>query len=151
MSVDVEKLGMFLEHQGFSDEAIDAYFEHHGVKGQKWGVSRSKNRALNKQSRAKDRAASKAQSHKEAQAHTKAVDAARSRVSSGKTKQEFKAAKAQFKKDKVSKGSREARKILRAAKAKRYAEISKSQEARDGREAALMMFRDAAINAAFRI
>jgi len=36
--MDADQIGIFLEDQGFSDEAIDEYFEHHGVAGQKWGV-----------------------------------------------------------------------------------------------------------------
>lgn len=36
--MDVDEIGIFLEYQGMSDAAIDQYFEHHGVKGQKWGV-----------------------------------------------------------------------------------------------------------------
>lgn len=39
--MDVDAMGIFLEHQGLSDEAIDDFFEHHGVKGQKWGVRRA--------------------------------------------------------------------------------------------------------------
>ena len=38
--IDVESIddvGRFLEHRGMSDEAIDTYFEHHGVKGMRWG------------------------------------------------------------------------------------------------------------------
>jgi hypothetical protein len=38
--MNVDKVGRYLEHQGFSDEMIDDFFEHHGVKGQKWGVRR---------------------------------------------------------------------------------------------------------------
>lgn len=40
--MNVDEIGMFLEHQGMSDEFIDQFFEHHGVKGQKWGVRRQK-------------------------------------------------------------------------------------------------------------
>lgn len=39
--MDTEKLGLFLEQQGFSDEGIDEYLEHFGMRGQKWGVRNS--------------------------------------------------------------------------------------------------------------
>lgn len=39
--MDYDQIGTFLEHEGLSDEQIDEYFEHHGVKGQKWGVRRA--------------------------------------------------------------------------------------------------------------
>lgn len=32
-----EEIGDMLEHAGMSNEQIDAYFEHHGVKGMHWG------------------------------------------------------------------------------------------------------------------
>ncbi len=49
--MDYDQIGEFLEHQGLSDEEIDDYFlnekgedwlEHHGVKGQQWGVRRNR-------------------------------------------------------------------------------------------------------------
>lgn len=40
--MNIDQIGLFLEHQGLSDEAIDDFFEHHGVKGQKWGVRKAK-------------------------------------------------------------------------------------------------------------
>lgn len=43
---EIDLIGNTLEHQGLTDDEIDNYFlEHHGVKGQKWGVRRSKGRA----------------------------------------------------------------------------------------------------------
>lgn len=39
----VDALGSYLEHNGFSDDEIDAYFlEHYGKKGMKWGVRRGR-------------------------------------------------------------------------------------------------------------
>lgn len=41
--MDVDQIGTFLEHQGFSDEAIDAYFlKHFGKKGMHWGQRTTK-------------------------------------------------------------------------------------------------------------
>jgi len=37
-------VGQDLEAAGLSHAQIDAYFEHHGVKGQKWGIRNAKNR-----------------------------------------------------------------------------------------------------------
>lgn len=39
--MDVDEIGDFLEQQGFSDESIDDYLEHFGIKGQRWGVRRN--------------------------------------------------------------------------------------------------------------
>lgn len=36
--MDTDQIGEFLEHKGLSDDEIDDYFEHHGVKGMKWGT-----------------------------------------------------------------------------------------------------------------
>lgn len=44
--MNIDQIGMFLEHQGLSDATIDDFFEHHGVKGQKWGVRKQKIRAF---------------------------------------------------------------------------------------------------------
>jgi len=35
---DIHILGTMLEEKGLSHSEIDAYFEHHGVKGMKWGI-----------------------------------------------------------------------------------------------------------------
>jgi len=37
-----EQIGEILEARGASDEEIDAYLEHHGVKGMHWGVRRAR-------------------------------------------------------------------------------------------------------------
>lgn len=43
---EMDLIGTTLEHQGLTDDQIDDYFlEHHGVKGQKWGVRRAEKRA----------------------------------------------------------------------------------------------------------
>lgn len=34
---NIDEVGSFLEHSGMTDEMIDTFFEHHGVKGMKWG------------------------------------------------------------------------------------------------------------------
>ena len=40
--MNIDEVGEFLEHNGLTDEEIDAYFEHHGVKGQKWGTRKQR-------------------------------------------------------------------------------------------------------------
>ena len=49
--MDVILMGTFLEQQGFSDEAIDDYLEHHGVRGQRWGVKNSSSKGSTRESR----------------------------------------------------------------------------------------------------
>lgn len=41
---EIDEIGAKLEHGGFSDEDIDTWFEHSGVKGMKWGTRREKTR-----------------------------------------------------------------------------------------------------------
>lgn len=36
--MDIDRVLIFLEHQGFSDEEIDDFIEHFGIKGMRWGV-----------------------------------------------------------------------------------------------------------------
>lgn len=40
--MDVDVIGQMLEDKGLTHEEIDAYFEHAGVKGMKWGVRRQR-------------------------------------------------------------------------------------------------------------
>lgn len=124
-----EALGIMLEHKGFTDDEIDAYFlEHHGVKGQKWGVrraARQRNKALNKASRQTDR-----------QKHEQTVQKARDRIQGGKQKAELQKAKAQFKTNKQELGSREARKILNKTREKHWNEQQVAQQAKNGKEVA---------------
>lgn len=42
--MDTDQIGEFLEHKGLSDDEIDDYFEHHGVKGMKWGQRKAQGR-----------------------------------------------------------------------------------------------------------
>jgi len=42
---DIDTVGHMLEEKGLSHSQIDSYFEHHGVKGMKWGVRREQKRA----------------------------------------------------------------------------------------------------------
>lgn len=126
--MNIDQIGDFLEHQGLSDEQIDEYFEHHGTKGMKWGVRRAArrgNRALNKASR-----------HKDSQNFEKSVDKAREHFRSGKAKEEWKTAKAQFHQDKVTLGSREAKKILNKTRTKQREQAILSQQAKNGKEVA---------------
>ena len=114
----------------------ERYLEHYGVKGMRWGVRNDRrpggtsNRQKNKASRAKD----KAERKREIAKNQKKIDIARGRVASGKTKATYKKVKSEHKANKRELGSREARKILNKAKEKRYNEIEKSKEVRDGKE-----------------
>lgn len=114
-------------------EDVDEFLEHFGAKGMKWGVrknkaERSAGRAMNKESRAKDRSK-----------YDKDIDKARGRVSSGKTKQAFKKAKSEHAANKAKLGSREARKILSKAREKKYKDINTAQAAKTGKETAVVL------------
>jgi hypothetical protein len=39
---EIYEIGMMLEEKGLSHSEIDYFLEHHGVKGQKWGVRKSR-------------------------------------------------------------------------------------------------------------
>jgi len=111
-----------------AEEFVENFLEHHGVKGMKWGVrkSRSELRSLNKASRKTDR-----------EKFDKKIDQARSRVSSGKAKARLKKAKADYKSNKLDIGSREAKKILNKEKAKYISDVETSQYAKSGKERAV--------------
>lgn len=132
--MDIETVGLMLEEKGLTHSEIDAWFEHHGVKGQQWGVRHKRNRELNKASRQKDRAEIRTERAKAAATQARQVDRARGQVASGKVKRDFQQAKADFKVNKREIGSREARKILNEHRAKKMEIIAKAQEARDGKE-----------------
>lgn len=143
--MNVHEVGTFLETQGFSDEGIEEYLEHFGKKGMKWGVRSStsdrdgpSNRSLNKESRQKD-----------TQKHNKAVDKARGDVASGKVKADWKASKTQFKADKATMGSREARKIMSAKRIKLNETFYKSQEVKSGKETTLALVGTGLLAAAY--
>lgn len=128
----------FLSHQGIeldiSDEDMDEFLAHYGVPGMRWGkrryASAVRNHQLNSASRAKDK-----QAQKDAVAkNNRAIDRARDRISTGKTKAVYKQAKAQYKKDKIEIGTREARKSLQKAKDKRASELAKAAELKPGKE-----------------
>ena len=46
---DILEIGTMLEEKGLSHAEIDSYFEHHGVKGQKWGIRNAKQRRIARQ------------------------------------------------------------------------------------------------------
>lgn len=140
-NLDIDTMGHMLEDKGMTHDDIDLYFEHHGVKGMKWGerhavkkAARQKNRALNNQSRSKDRNEMAARSAKQQASYTAAVDKARGRVASGKTKSDWKKAKAKYSADKARLGSREARKILQENRNKYDKDVNTARLARDGKE-----------------
>lgn len=125
---------MIISSTAYDTELV---LEHYGKKGMKWG----QRHAANKASRAKDRVA-----------YDKSIDKARSRTTGttraarlglsdtgSKSHTEFKKAKAQYKVDKQKMGSREARKILNKARTKRITDVNMSQQAKSGKETALVV------------
>lgn len=133
--MNVDTAGSYLEELGFSDDAIDAYFEHHGVKGMQWGVRRAEKKAGRQQNRALNKASRQADKAK----YRSDIDKARANIESGKSQKKAKAAKEQFHKDKKELGSREARKILAKKRAKLQKEYETASQARDGKEVATAM------------
>lgn len=119
---------------------LESLVVHFGVKGMRWGVVRQRvqqNHALNKASRAKDRANARATAARERDAHNKAIDSARARLNSGEINRDFKTAKSQFKTDKKTIGSREARKRFREVTDRLNNEIDTAHAVKNGSEAAV--------------
>ncbi len=115
----------------------DIYLEHYGKKGMRWGERRaaaSSNRARNKESRKSDR-----------DKHRNKVDKAAEKINSGRSQREYKKAKSQHAQNKANLGSREARKILNTARAKRDADWNTAMQARDGKEAAQIILGTTAV------
>lgn len=116
-------------------QEFEAYIEHYGKKGMKWGVRQQfskQNRALNKASRQKD-----------LQKHEKEVKRARELTKSptffrntSKSALALKKAKSEHTENKMKLGSREANKILNKAREKHSNNIRKSGEYANGKEAA---------------
>lgn len=146
-----------------ADQEVNEFLEHVGVKGMHWGQRHAQNRALNRVSREKDKA-QKAKdfievrkqlrpkqstknfdlSTKEGRKASRAARAeniqrARDRINTGAARADKKEAKAQYKKDKIEKGSREARKILNAKKNELASDWVTSRQAKDGFELAGMI------------
>ena len=126
---------------GAEKPSLEEALAHHGVKGQRWGVRRARpsgksNRQLNRESRQRDRAARKADNAAYNRDRNAQIDKARARVRSGTTRQEFKDAKKQYKIDKKTIGTREARKKLQAARLKRQTDIETANQIKSGAETA---------------
>ena len=114
---------------GATKPSLEDALEHHGVKGQRWGVRRRSstgmtNHQLNKASRARDKARQKANNEAFKKSYNAEIDAARNRVNSGKTDTAFKNAKSRAKAQKREVGSRETRKAIAAAREKRNTDYS---------------------------
>lgn len=138
--------------------------KHYGTKGMKWGVRKERrkaNRAMNKATKAAEKAESakafndyrKAlrpsenpktfdtntkEGRKAARrARTADIDRARERVNSGALKADRKELRPQYKKEKIEMGSRAARKLKRERKRALDDDFYRSQEYRNGTEAAV--------------
>jgi hypothetical protein len=153
---EILRVGTSLEHMGFSDDHIDDYFEHHGVKGMHWGVRKRIDRFKSRRAAGKAVAAKRAakeqaqfdQLRKKLRPGAKKlgraadIQRARDRIDTGAHAADKKAAKEQFKKDKQRIGRKEARRILRGKKDRLAADVARSQEAKSGLEAARWMIED---------
>lgn len=135
----------FIAHTGITpDMDADDFLEHFGKKGMKWGQRKAEgsgasggspsNRSLNKASRANDRATAKSDAKKFNKEWDDEIDAARSRTKSGENKQALKAAKVQYKADKLVVGSREAKKALNAVREQKSTDAAVAQLSKTGKE-----------------
>lgn len=113
--MNIVDIGTHLEHQGFSDDEIDEYLEHFGVKGMKWGTRR-------------------AQAKEYKTKRDRQIDRARANVYGGTTDRRYKAAKQKYKEDAPIIGRKAAKDALKQAKAKRSSDIKTSYQAKSGRE-----------------
>lgn len=147
------------------DQKVEDFLSHHGVKGMHWGQRRfdnfKRNRALNRQSKERRRKRDERHlnqlrkmlrppSSGKKLSRAQDIQRARDRISTGALKADKKAAKAQYKKDKVKIGTREARRIFRAKKKDLYKDVRRSQQAKDGWEVAQRIIDDLAADAEAR-
>lgn len=106
--------------------SVDDFLAHHGVKGMKWGVrkSRAELRALDKASRATDKAK-----------RAKEIQSARDRYNKS-ARSNYKAAKAEYKEARHVIGKREAKKILNKVKEKNVKDWETGSQYKNGKEVA---------------
>lgn len=142
----------FLAHiNATPDMTEDEFLEHFGVKGMKWGQTRSGMTLPNGQTvatRSDRRAMDKASKKADTAANNSAIDAARGRIASGKNAQAYKDAKAQYKMEKLVIGKREAAKAFQKVKDKNIADYDKSSEKKSGRETVMAVLGAVAATAA---
>jgi len=121
----------------------DDTLAHYGVPGMRWGKRKNpmggpsgkELRALDKAGKRKDAAdAADAISKAEADRNAK-IDAARHRIKSGEAKNDYKAAKNQYKQERYKVGKYQAKKALNAVKDKNYQDMLTSREIKSGKEA----------------
>lgn len=159
---EVLDLGYALEDEGLSHSEIDAYLEHFGVRGMKWGVrkkrdeasrreqfsryrsdrraKKERDRALNAETRRRDRETGRAN----ARTHAQRVDEARRRVNSGDARADYREARRQYRQDRQRVGSREARNILARHREDLYREMELAEQPRDVGEVITRIFERAA-------
>lgn len=143
-----------------SDEDVDAFLAHYGVKGMRWGVRRdpktgvrpiaktlnegrigraSKANVDRHNARVNNRKLNKASRRADAKKHETEVETARERVRSGKSKRDVKQAKREYKQNKHEIGSREAKKILKKARDQRIKDLEDAQKFKNNKEVAAML------------
>lgn len=118
-------------------DSVDDFLAHYGVKGMRWGKRKAsalrRGHQLNKASRRKDSAQRKADLKKATAERDSEIDGARAR--DGKpNRARYKAAKSQYKQDKVEIGRREAKKALHKVRDEIYDDMIKARESKSGRE-----------------
>lgn len=95
---EISEIGVMLEDKGLTHQEIDAYFEHSGVKGMKWGVRRAN--------------AKEARGQKRANRNEK-IDIARYNLHKYGLVRPREQVKAYYELDKIELGKKEARKIYK--------------------------------------
>ena len=117
---------------------LDEFFEHHGVRGQKWGIRNEQKahlRSLNKTSKADTKAK-----------RISEIDAARAHFKSGNAKQDVKDAKAKYKADKMVIGKHAAKQTLLKTRASNNEQWAKANKIKDGKDLAKHILKAALIS-----
>lgn len=124
-----DQIGEYLEHQGATDEEIDDFLEHFGVKGMQWGVRRAEKRAAKREAKQERKDAREAAR----QAHNASIQKSRDYFDSGKADTDLAKAREKYIRDSARIGKTEALKALRAAEDKYNREGDFAMAAKEGK------------------